>query len=580
MRTFLKCWRALLTPADQRGLVRFALASVALAMIEALSVFSIIPFMAMVVSDKRGESIRGWLPDGTSAWSDRQLTLGLGFGFCFLLFFANGVTAGVNWLGLDTSNKVQHRLSLRLLAKLFGKRYETLLKSNTSELAATINRDVQDAVQSSLMPATQASARVVSTTLIAGLLAINDPVATGSIGLVVVGIYAVVFRSLSRKIRSSGAEFHSVNRHLRRLVVESLQGLRDLRVLGRQQTYFVAVERASKIVASARLDLAILSSLPKHLNEVIISFSMMAYLFLALRSGQTGTEILPFLAGCAFAGYRLIPAVQQIYAGAVAVSISAPLLQRLVSEFPDESAGHPEPTSATAPASRGRGFVEFRDVTFQYEGKDEPTLSDLSLTIDKGSSCGLIGRTGSGKTTVVSLLAGLLEPSTGAIFVDGAPLDSSAAASWQRRIGYVAQDIYLADDTIAANIALGVPYGEIDRVALKQAATLASIDKDALAMPDGYDSVIGERGVQISGGQRARIGLARALYHRPELLILDEATAALDENTERSVLQSLAAVRPKMTIVAISHRPATLASFDQILELAPKERAQLRRKPA
>ena len=213
-----------------------------------------------------------------------------------------------------------------------------------------------------------------------------------------------------------------------------------------------------------------------------------------------------------------------------------------------------------------RESIEFENVSYQYPGAVKQSLSEISLRIARGTSVAIIGPTGAGKTTLVDLLLGLLEPSSGRILINGVEL-SGVIASWQRSIGYVPQDIYLTDDTIRGNIALGIPAAEIDGNAVELAINAAQLDAFVASLPAGLETVVGERGVRLSGGQRQRIGIARALYHNPAVLIFDEATSSLDSDTEEFVIEAVDALRGSRTIIVIAHRLSTIRNCDQAFAL-------------
>jgi ABC-type multidrug transport system fused ATPase/permease subunit len=225
--------------------------------------------------------------------------------------------------------------------------------------------------------------------------------------------------------------------------------------------------------------------------------------------------------------------------------------------------------SGIAQTSADGSIIEFRGVDFQYESASSPTLQDINIRIPRKTTVGIRGATGSGKTTLVDLIMGLLMPSAGAILVDGQPLKTEQAVrAWQRRVGYVPQDIYLTDGSIAENIAFGIERDQIDPEAVRRAATMAQIaDFVENQLPNGYETEVGERGVRLSGGQRQRIGIARALYHNPDVLVFDEATSALDNETEAALMQAVHALAHKLTIIMVAHRLSTLDGCDEVVRL-------------
>jgi ABC-type multidrug transport system fused ATPase/permease subunit len=220
-------------------------------------------------------------------------------------------------------------------------------------------------------------------------------------------------------------------------------------------------------------------------------------------------------------------------------------------------------TAPIALASR----IRLLDTTFCYAGSPVPALGPVSIDIPVNKATAFVGATGSGKTTLVDLLLGLLEPTSGEILIDDTPLDESTLPAWRRLVGYVPQSIFLLDASIASNIAFGVPDELVDPLAVREAAAAAHLDGFVTSLPDGYDTVVGERGVRLSGGQRQRIGIARALYHNPEVLILDEATSALDNVTEDIVMQAIRELSQRRTIILIAHRLTTVRECDVVLLL-------------
>jgi ABC-type multidrug transport system fused ATPase/permease subunit len=276
----------------------------------------------------------------------------------------------------------------------------------------------------------------------------------------------------------------------------------------------------------------------------------------------------------ALAGYRLLPSLQLLYAQLTQISSMRHAVDEVYDEFvaaeTDKSVPPAISYEVLAPAQPlpWNDTITLREITFRYPGAAGTALEGLSLIIAKNSSLGVIGPTGSGKSTLIDLLLGLYQPTAGEILIDGRLLTPALVPSWQSSIGYVPQDIFLIDDTIARNIAFGCQDNEIDRTLLREACVTAQLlDFIEAELPRGFDTNVGERGIRLSGGQRQRIGLARALYHRPSLLILDEATSALDMATEAKLLQALRSLTGKLTMVVAAHRVSAVANCDQLVDL-------------
>jgi ABC-type multidrug transport system fused ATPase/permease subunit len=293
-----------------------------------------------------------------------------------------------------------------------------------------------------------------------------------------------------------------------------------------------------------------------------------------LKTRQSLDEIFPLLAVYAFSANRLIPAVQEIFHAVTQIRFGSKSLENLHRDLLGPLADTDEPPDAALSGSAGgttalgcHSDIRFTGVTFQYPGVSVPALRNLSLVIPANTTCAFVGSTGAGKTTVVDLLLGLFPPTGGSILVDGVPLTADRMPAWRRGVGYVPQSIFLCDASITKNIAFGVPDELIDHAAVIEAARAADLDTFVGALREGYDTVVGERGVRLSGGQRQRIGIARALYHKPDVLILDEATSALDNVTEDVVMHAIHAMAGQRTIILIAHRLTTVRDCDRIFVL-------------
>ena len=280
---------------------------------------------------------------------------------------------------------------------------------------------------------------------------------------------------------------------------------------------------------------------------------------------QSFSSALPIISLFAVAGYRLMPSLQGVYRSVTQVRFAVSALHRLIREFEvGPSSLEIDPPNVLVPLHE----ITMRDIGYRYPLADRVAVENLDLKISVGSSVGFVGPTGGGKTTTVDLLLGLLDPERGGLFVDGKQITAKNRRNWQATIGYVPQQIYLGDDTIAANIAFGVNSEEIDIIRVKAAAKVAQLD-DFIEneLPKKYFTEVGERGVRLSGGQKQRIGIARALYKQPSVLVLDEATSALDNLTEALIMKSLKDLQGNLTVVMIAHRLSTVVECDRIFYL-------------
>ena len=414
-------------------------------------------------------------------------------------------------------------------------------------------------------------ASAVSLIFIIGLLVVISPVVTCLAALGIGGAYAAIFFLVRRRLTHFGQELVDSNSARHRMALEAFGGIKDVKLLGLEARYAEGYDTPARIFADSSAASQVIGELPRFLLEAV-AFSGLVIIIIALLVLQDGRlgDILPMLGVFGFAVLKMFPAVQQIYHGLTQMRFGAPTLAKLHADLtghglPPEAVGPNVPVPAPLPLT---DRLEMRDVRFSFPGSGQSTLRGLPLSIPAHSTVGIVGGTGAGKTTAVDLLLGLLTPDQGSIVVDGVALNEASRVSWQRSLGYVPQQIFLTDDSVAANIAFGVPSEARDVAAIERAARLAELhDFVSKELPQGYETLVGERGVRLSGGQRQRIGIARALYHDPDVLIMDEATSALDTLTERAVMEAVRNIGKAKTIIMIAHRLTTVRECDTIFLL-------------
>jgi ABC-type multidrug transport system fused ATPase/permease subunit len=390
------------------------------------------------------------------------------------------------------------------------------------------------------------------------------------------GFYLITFRLLARKRREvdENLRTHATGFYLE--AHQMLGGIKPVKVHRAEEHFLGRFAGHSAILAKMGARMAIFNSARYLVEPLAFAGLVVAVLLLAAR-GRDFSDILPNLGVMALAGYRLLPSLQLLYSQLTQVSSMRHAVDEVYDEFVEaETDGSVSPAISSDVLARATPFrwndsITLSEISFRYPGASRPVLDEFSLIIAKNTSLGVIGPTGSGKSTFVDLLLGLYYPIAGEILIDDEPLTPALVPAWQASIGYVPQDIFLIDDTIARNIAFGLPDDEIDPQQLREACATAQIlDFIETELPDGFDTIVGERGIRLSGGQRQRIGLSRALYHRPSLLILDEATSALDVATEAKLLEALRSLAGKLTMVVSAHRLSTIAGCDKVVDLSNK----------
>jgi ATP-binding cassette subfamily B protein len=467
------------------------------------------------------------------------------------------------WVTFRYVAVLTYDLSLMLLGRMLRQPYEVHLNRNSADLISGIEK--VNIIGGSLMATLiQAMSSIIVAITIVGLLFFADPLIALTIGGTMSLVYVLIAirsRPLMLKLGKKAADS---TRARVKVLQEAMGGIRDI-ILDRSHLAFewqFAVVDTEYRKATARASFE--GHAPRYVVEAL-AMTLFAGIAVASASAPGGmVGAIPMLGALALGSQRLLPLLQNLNIAWVQYSSTVAHIGDVLALM--EEPLLPERSSALGDSRAiGTGII-IRDLTFDYN-PDARALAGINLTIPKGSRVGLIGKTGSGKSTLLDVVMGFLPPTSGAILVDGIPLDRDSVPNWQARIAHVPQSIFLTDSSIASNIAFGIPPGAIDMDRVHSAARRAEIHDFIEALPQGYDTPAGERGVRLSGGQRQRIGIARALYKAAAVLILDEATSALDDATEIAVMESIRKLDPDLTMLIIAHRLSTLSICDLVVRL-------------
>ncbi len=570
----LKKLFSLLSAAEKKKLGLIFLGSLLLAFVEVLGIASIMPFMAVVSNPDYIHSNKylSYVYDFLSFTSNGNFLTFLGSIVLVFLVFSNLFKAFMNWMTLKFDNFMYCMFAERLLACYLKKPYVFFLNRNTADLGKNILNEARTVVAGVLMPGVRFFSGALVSCAILSLLLVVQPVVAGTIFLVLGGTYSILFFSVKRFLRRIGKEQVFANFMKFKFAGEALSGIKDLKVLGREAVFHEKFSLYARRHARNNVRAGLIGQLPKYFIEILAFGGILLIVLHFLSVGNSTVQVVPLLALYAFAGYRLLPALQQVFSNISTIRYSIASLDVLYADL-YENKPHSDLVDSSQtnrphilPFSRK---LEFSQVSFHYPNSEKPAIDRVNLTILPKTTVGLVGTTGSGKTTLVDILLGLLMPTSGALLVDDVVVDSATVKSWQSNLGYVPQHIYLADDTLARNIAFGIPDDQIDKDAVVRSAKVANLQEfvETDLLPDTYETVIGERGVRLSGGQRQRIGIARALYHDPSVLVMDEATSALDGITESAVMEAIKHLTGEKTIILIAHRLSTLKDCDIIYQL-------------
>jgi ATP-binding cassette, subfamily B, bacterial PglK len=533
---------------------------------EVVSLGAVLPFLAILVAPDRVLKYH-FTAQLAHAWgitSAQQLVLPLTVLFVLAALLSGAIRTLLMWCITRLSHGTGAELSAEVYRRTLYQPYYVHVARNSSEVLSGITVKVLEAVNVLYMSLVLVSSALSVGLVTAALFAV-DPAAAAVATAVFGGAYALVMSLQRRRIHRNGVRVATEQTHVVKAIQEGLGGIRDVLLDGTQSVYCDIYVSADLPLRRAQGNNIFVTQSPRYLMDTVgmVLIAVLAY-GLSLQPGGVATAV-PVLGALALGAQRLLPTLQQCYsswAGIVSSQASLSDVLRMLDQ--------PLPPEALLPAPEPlplRDSVRFVGVRFRYSSEGPWVLDGLDFAIARGSRIGIVGATGSGKSTTLDLLMGLLMPSEGEVLVDGEPVRGERVRAWQRTIAHVPQTIFLADTTLAENIAFGVPRGAIDFERVRLVARQAQIADFIESRPDGFDASIGERGVRLSGGQRQRIGIARALYKRASLLVFDEATSALDNATERSVMDAIEGLQRDLTIVLIAHRLTTVRRCDTILEL-------------
>jgi ABC-type multidrug transport system fused ATPase/permease subunit len=573
---FLRRILTVVLPFGRRRFVIVVGSMIAVALLQLGGVASVLPFLSVAANPEgfASSSFGSFLVSTLRLSDPKQLVYVTGALAIVSLIVASASTIFSQIITARYVGDLGHWLRMQLIAKYYSQPYLYFVSRNSAVLTKKANADVNLFVAFLLTPLCDFTARLFITAVIVAGLLVLEPVVTIVAGALFGGFYLVFMQLTRPRVRTINAVGKETSQGLSRLVQQFIAGMRDIKLRGAGPFFLHRVDELSSRQVKANVMGAWISGLPRNLIEPIAFSGTIIWAMTALAAGRLDA-VLPTLGVMAMAGFRLLPNVQQLYNSLHLVTTNLYILDELADELEFSSRSYPVsvPRWTRAPVEdvdQGPLFteaVELRNLTFNYPGVERPTLQGIDLRIERGTSIGFVGQTGSGKSTLINILLGLFEPTKGEILVDGRALEKPVPLRWQMRIGYVPQEIFLLDDTLLRNITLGVPDDKVDHKRLDQAIASAQLQEVIAKMPQGLETQVGERGVMLSGGQRQRVGLARALYFNPEMLILDEGTSALDNETEAKFMRAVGSLQGEITIVSIAHRLTTVRGCDAIYVL-------------
>ncbi|MCU4519288.1 ABC transporter ATP-binding protein/permease [Acinetobacter schindleri] len=562
-----RLWK-ILTTLEKKKIIIVLLLTIVMAFLETLGVLSVMPFLAVLSSpniienDTRVHYFYEIL--GSTSYTNFIIKLGL---VSIASIFVSSLFKVIHSYGISRFVSLQrHYLSTRLLSIYLKQDYDFFIQKNSSELTKNILSQVDQLVDSIIQPLMSIISYGLVIACMVFLIFIYNPYIAISVFSIFLIVYTSIYFSVKKFLGKIGQEFQHANSERYKACNEVLGGIKDVKINHADQGYLQYFQQQSSIFARHLAANQTVGNIPLLLVESMGYCAIIGLAVSLVLNNQNISTILPSLGLFGFAAYRMLPAAQNIYRAISGMRFSFDSANKILDDLYLPVQLNEKNNS---PKLIFKHQIELRNINYAYPAyPDKNVLKDFSLVIPYKCSVGIVGKSGSGKSTLMDILLGLLQPQQGELLIDGVVINKSNVHLWQRLVGYIPQFIYLADDTVAQNIAFGIPKDDIDMNAVVSAAKAAQIhDFIVNNLRDGYNTLVGERGVMLSGGQRQRIGIARALYKDPQVLFMDEATSALDTETEQAVNEAIQGLSGEKTMVIIAHRESAVARCDKVLSL-------------
>jgi ABC-type multidrug transport system fused ATPase/permease subunit len=561
----------LLSPVEKKRAFFLLFLITIAAILETLSISSILPFVSVLSNPEIIETskvLNLFFQDSkiVGVTNINQFLLLLGSIAFFFLILSLTVKIGAIYVQTRFCYMLEYSISKKLIESYLHQPYAWFLEKNSSDLGRNILTEVNKIIIFAAIPMANLIAQSAVVLSIITLLFIVHPILTVIICLTLGLSFALIFYFSKNVLKRLGLEHLKQNAKRFTIVSEAFGAVKEIKVRQLENFYSQQFANSAKIYATNESFASLISLLPRYFIEGIAFGGFIIMILIFLDNGIEFKNIIPLLVLYAIAGYRLLPSIQQIFFAISQIRFVSEHLESLHSNITKLKTEKKIPNSKNIVGFKKS--INLDNISFNYNVNQYSVLKSINLSIPALSTIGIIGATGSGKTTLVDIIAGLLEPSQGTMSVDKTIINNFNIKYWQKNIGYVPQNIYLSNSSIASNIAFGIYKDHINYQEVEQAAKNASLHEFIMnELPEKYETITGERGVKLSGGQCQRIGLARALYHKPQLLILDEATSALDNITEKKIMECIDNLKSNMTIIMIAHRLTTVKECDLIFLL-------------
>ncbi len=571
MRQMVTDLLGLLLPGERRNFYILVVVTTISALLEATSIASILPLLS-VLADPALIETNEYLALGyriTQADSISQFQFYLAIGAFVMVVMGLLLKTMMTYAITRFSAMREYSISSRLLQGYLHQPYEWHLSHHSAELSRSVLSEVNGMVAQTLQPLLRLISSASLVLFLVLLLFLAEPIVAIVVACVLSVAYLGIYTSVRNYLTRLGKRRFKANAERYRMTQEALEGVKYVKLRSIEDVYIRRFNTPARIMAQATAMVQVLRDMPRYILEIIAFGGMLIFIMLNLAGESRAlTQMIPTLGLVAFAGMRLLPALQVVFSMLASLRSGKPVVQSIAQDLRDVHSGDRGPGKTEPTPLPLTKHLRLEGLEYGYPHSDQAALNGLDMHVPAHTTVGIVGGTGAGKTTAIDLILGLLNPTGGRILIDDVEITGQNRRSWQRALGYVPQTIFLTDDSVAANIAFGLPPEDIDRDRLTTAAKAASLHDFVVSeLPDGYETPLGERGARLSGGQRQRIGIARALYFDPEVLVFDEATSALDNITEREVMAAIENLSGQKTIIMIAHRLTTVKNCDRIFLL-------------
>jgi ABC-type multidrug transport system fused ATPase/permease subunit len=557
----------ILTPNERKSASILLLMIFVMAFLDMLGVASIMPFMTVLTNPQIIEN--NYLLNDIFFISKKfgiddkkQFVFFLGILVFIIMMLSIAFKALTLYAQIRFCTMREFSIGKRLVEGFLNHPYSWFLNRHSADLEKTILSEVSIIISHGLKPIMNLITYSSIAVMLIILLILVDPKLSLIVGFVLGSAYGIIYKLSRSFLKSIGTERMQANKELFTTITEAFGAIKEIKVGGLEKIFTERFSKPSKLSAKHALSAQLVSNLPKFFLEAVAFGGLVLMILYLMSRNAVFLDVLPIISLYAFAGYRLMPSIQQIYVSISQLRYIGSSLDSLYEDLKNISLTNFDKNTKALSFKQN---ISLNNLSFSYPDSNREALKNINLKIPANTTVGIVGSTGSGKTTLVDVILGLFDAKVGSLQVDDQIININNKRSWQKCIGYVPQQIFLADDTIEANIAFGTKYENIDIQKIKKVSKIANLHEFIVnELPLKYKTTVGERGIRLSGGQRQRIGIARALYQSPKLLILDEATNALDNLTEQVVMEAVHNVGKKITIILVAHRLSTVKKCDTI----------------